>query len=390
MKNELITWHSLCNFFVSILSAFIVTACADNVYESGRLIVLYLFCALFLQLPIGIYADKKNKNEVFAMSGVGIILATFFLALYGDLYGEYIYLVAALVGVGNAVFHVGAGIDILNVSDKNATVPAIFISAEVFGLFLGLRAIEIANTGSSLILYGMVLLGILAIVLLAAQGDIRKGLEITNSEYKFKPDTKQEEGLLISVILAIVATGFVGRYFVEEIVGYGTVIDIACVLLGILIGGILRDKIGFKKIIIASLVGSDILFIYSAISPVFGLLGLLLFCMSIPTMLMMLVNTFYEAKGQMLGVMTAALFVGFTICEVVYVNIGWYDIFLLASPVVVLVALLYGIKLYDANQERLEKLEVELEQNNEDNQPDIDKETVVQIEKEINESFSKE
>ena len=86
----------------------------------------------------------------------------------------------------------------------------------------------------------------------------------------------------------------------------------------------------------------------------------------------------------------AALFIGFIICEAIYINIGWYDVFLLASPVVILITLLRGIKLYNMNQERLEKLEAELEQNNEDNQPDIDKETIVQIENEINESFSKE
>ena len=390
MKNELITWYSVCNFFVNILSAFIVTACADNVYESGLLILLYLFCALFLQLPIGICADKKNKNLMFSISGVVIILAALLFAMYGDLEESHIFFTASLVGIGNATFYVGAGIDVLNVSDKNAILPSIFISTGVIGLFLGQRAVEIVNTGDSLILYGMIFIGILSVVLLAAQRELRQGLEITNSEYKFKPDIKYEEGLLIIVILSVVVTGFVGRYFIAEIVESGTMADIICAFLGMLIGGILGDKIGFRRVILISLLGSVVLFIYSVISPVFGTIGLLLFCMSIPTMLMILVNTFYEAKGQMLGVVMAALFLGFIICEAIYVNIGWYDVFLLASPVVILITLLRGIKLYNMNQERLEKLEAELEQANEDNQPDIDKETIVQIENEINESFSRE
>ena len=390
MKNELITWYSVCNFFVNILSAFIVTTCADNVYGSGRLILLYLFCALFLQLPIGICADKKNKNLMFSTSGIVIILAALLFALYGDLEENHIFLVASLVGIGNATFYVGAGIDVLNVSDKNTILPSIFISTGVIGLYLGQRAVIISNAGNSLILYGMIFIGILSVVLLAIQRELRRGLEITNSEYKFKPDIKYEEGLLIIVILSVVVTGFVGRYFIAEIVESGTIVDIICTFLGILIGGILGDKIGFRRVVLISLLGSVVLFIYSVISPIFGMLGLLLFCMSIPIILMILVNTFYEAKGQMLGVVMAAVFLGFLICEAIHANIGWHDVFLLASPVVILIALLRGIKLYNINQERLEKLEAELEQDNEDNQPDIDKETIIQIENEINESFSRE
>lgn len=40
-----------------------------------------------------------------------------------------------IAGIGNAMFHIGGGIDVLNISDKKATLSGIFVSTGALGIF---------------------------------------------------------------------------------------------------------------------------------------------------------------------------------------------------------------------------------------------------------------
>ena len=45
-----------------------------------------------------------------------------------------------IAGIGNALFHVGGGIDVLNISEKKASLSGIFVSTGAMGIFLGSKS----------------------------------------------------------------------------------------------------------------------------------------------------------------------------------------------------------------------------------------------------------
>ena len=81
------------------------------------------------------------------------------------------------------------------------------------------------------------------------------------------------------------------------------------VVLGKMIGGIIGDKIGYEKISISLLI-SAICFIFAFDNPTIGIIGVLLFNMTMPITLICLSNIFDNNKGLAFGLLTLALFVG--------------------------------------------------------------------------------
>ena len=91
--------------------------------------VLYNACAFALQLPLGLLADRLNRNLPFAAVGCGLVAMSF-------LPTDSPLLAAVLCGVGNGMFHVGGGLEVLNESDRAAPL-GVFVSPGAVGLYLG-------------------------------------------------------------------------------------------------------------------------------------------------------------------------------------------------------------------------------------------------------------
>ena len=111
-------------------------ACADLFFGRLRLdagwwlwMVLYNACAFALQLPLGLLADRLNRNLPFAAVGC-VLVAMSFLPTVSPL------LAAVLCGIGNGMFHVGGGLEVLNESDRAAPL-GVFVSPGAIGLYLG-------------------------------------------------------------------------------------------------------------------------------------------------------------------------------------------------------------------------------------------------------------
>src|SRR5699024_9872855 len=92
-------------------------------------LLLYNFCAFALQMPLGIWADGLNRNGLLAAVGCSLTAAAFLVPLA---------LPAAVVaGVGNALFHLGGGIDVLNAGERKAAALGVFVSPGAVGLYVG-------------------------------------------------------------------------------------------------------------------------------------------------------------------------------------------------------------------------------------------------------------
>ena len=70
-------------------------------------------------MPVGLLADRLDKNHAVAALGCGACALAWLIPGLGG---------AVCAGVGNALFHVGGGLDTLNRSDSRCGALGIFVS----------------------------------------------------------------------------------------------------------------------------------------------------------------------------------------------------------------------------------------------------------------------
>ena len=129
-KYRLILTYIFAHFAVDFACAFLLFRLLYDDPQWYLCLLIYNFCAFAMQMPIGLLADKWNRNAVCAAIGCGLIAFSFGFS--------YIPVLTVIIaGIGNSLFHVGGGIDVLNVSSKNPTLLGIFVSPGALGIFLG-------------------------------------------------------------------------------------------------------------------------------------------------------------------------------------------------------------------------------------------------------------
>ena len=88
--------------------------------------LLYNFCAFALQLPLGALLDRLGGRKtplLFAEAGCVLTLV-----------GAWVH--PAVLGLGNALFHVGGGVDVIR-DGGSCEKLGIFVAPGAMGLFLG-------------------------------------------------------------------------------------------------------------------------------------------------------------------------------------------------------------------------------------------------------------
>lgn len=128
-RKPLLALYSLTHFWVDLSCAFLAFRFLSGSADFLLCLLLYNFCAFALQMPLGLWADGLDRNGVVAAAGCGLTAAAFLVP---------VPLAAAVIaGVGNALFHLGGGIDVLNTSGKRAAALGVFVSPGAVGLYVG-------------------------------------------------------------------------------------------------------------------------------------------------------------------------------------------------------------------------------------------------------------
>ena len=117
--------YSILHMFVDGICAFaMIGHFANDGYEY---FLIYNFCAFALQMPFGAFLDSlelKGKRKAPMPCAIFGIMLT--------ILGAYIH--PAILGVGNALFHVGAGVCIIREDDIKKL--GVFVAPGAWGLFL--------------------------------------------------------------------------------------------------------------------------------------------------------------------------------------------------------------------------------------------------------------
>ena len=349
MKKLIVTTYSIIHFIVDLACNVLVvnlvaSKLGNDVITLFAAVIAYNFFAFAVQLPVGIIADKLNKNAI--CSAVGCLLVSLGFAFYNNA-----ILAAIIAGIGNSLFHVGGGIDVLNISDKKATPSGIYVSTGALGVFLGSLSGKY-GFNKYYIVHILLLLSFIALIYLYTK--IKD--KVSNVETKYDNISISEVIAIICLMITVCIRSYVGMIlnfsWKSNIVL--AVIAILSVVFGKMLGGIIGDRIGFKKISVISLLLSGILFIFAFNNPALGILAILFFNMTMPITLTALSNILNNGKGFAFGLLTFALFVGampafFGDTSVVFNKIG-LCIITLASMVILYI----GIKLYENYMKKIE------------------------------------
>ena len=288
-----LTVLSIAHFCVDMASAALFFGWLAKATDSWLCMVLYNACAFGLQLPLGLVADRANRNLPFAATGCALVASAFLLT------GSPL-LCATVCGVGNGMFHVGGGLEVLNDSDKAAPL-GVFVSPGAVGLYLGtVGAAWFAAHG-----WAMPLVMILAgLMLLTGKGSLR------SQNAPLAIDLPRKDALpLLCLFLVVVLRSLLGNaaFSTGELVLPG-VVPVLCLALGKAAGGFCGDRLGLNRTAALSLgLASALLLLPRGYAT---LIALFLFNMTMPLTLFEAARYLPRAKGAAFGLLTAALFVG--------------------------------------------------------------------------------
>ena len=292
--------YAACHFMVDFGCAYAYfSAC-----QQGSLgFLLYNFCAFALQMPLGLLADRRGRGLGFAVLGGVLVSGMCFLPAFG-LGG------CVVLGLGNSLFHLGGGLDVLRLSGDRAGPLGVFVSPGALGLYLGTLA---GQTGFPPLAAGsLVLLFTLIPLFVCTPYPLPRSVPVTLPPRWVLP----QAALLFLVVVLRSGGGMLGTFSWKT--GLFLPLATVAVVLGKTAGGFSVDRFGPRVTALVSLLGAGLLFALGPDSPAAGLMALFFFNMTMPLTLWALARRMPGCPAFSFGLLTFALFLGF-----LPVYLGW-------------------------------------------------------------------
>ena len=261
-------------------------------------ILLYNFCAFAMQMPLGVLADKMSRNYVFAITGCLLIVAA---------YGFRSCPLAAVlaVGIGNSLFHIGGGADILNISGEKAGALGVFVSPGAFGVYFGATL----GRGASMPVFPVIIILIVAAALIYASRRVQGGEYPKNAAFSLEYGASpQILPAILCFFLVVCLRSYAGLAFDSpwKSSGYWGVILVCAVAFGKTAGGFFTDKFGATKTTVISLAVAALLFAFLQV-PAVGVISFFMFNITMPITLWAMARVFPGAKAFAFGITTTGI-----------------------------------------------------------------------------------
>lgn len=274
-------------------------------------VIMYNFFAFAVQLPIGVIGDRLQRNNALAAAGIGCILAAYICISLLDI-SAFPAVPVIAAGLGNAMFHIGGGIDVLQKARHHCTEAGIFVSSGALGVFAGKWLPGKSELIDRIMLYAVPALLLTGFIFALCAAAAEKQHRTWSCCFSLHP----EKGALavfcaVCCIIVVVLRSFAGCVFIFPwSAGWLAFAMTAGVAAGKALGGIAADRFGTAKTVIASLAGCAMLFMGGEAFPLCGILAVFLFNMTMPITLTLLADVFPKAKGTAFGALTFAIFIG--------------------------------------------------------------------------------
>jgi len=293
--------YSMSHFIVDFSCAFIIFSKVSGSEQWLMCLLIYNFFAFAMQMPLGLVADKIGRDRFFAASGC-------MLAAFAPLFAAAPFLLCAAAGLGNALFHIGAGREILCGSRKRFAALGIFVSPGALGIYLGAM---LGKSGALPMLAVLSALAVCAGVILLAVPSLNESKEnrcITGEKPNFR---SAYAFMLLCLFLVVCLRSYVGITLSFPWKGewHYALLLVLSVVLGKALGGIVADRFGAIWVSFASLFICAALFLFYKL-PACGILAVFLFNMTMPITLGAVRNLLPQSPGFGFGILTFGLFLG--------------------------------------------------------------------------------
>lgn len=283
---------------------FMMAVAAPRIRDEGQgLLCLLIYNASAFALPVllGILSDLLKRNHLLAALGCLLVAAGY--ALRARPLG-----MAACIGIGNGLYHIGSGRQVLQDARGRYAPAGLFIASGALGLFVGRR------------LGGLYMpLWNLFILLLCASAAALVALGLGERRFNAGGEALTAQagysgrlgaiGLLAAVVLIRSYYGTIVQYDWNSGLWMGLFFTLSIVA-GKALGGLLADRMGLRRTVIFSLTLAALLALGSFSSPFCGCLSILFFNMTMPLTLSRMTEHLKLAPGFAFGLLMLCLFVG--------------------------------------------------------------------------------
>lgn len=292
-----------------------------NFSSLAIVLIVYNAFAFLLQPLFGFIVDKiGNDNYKLQKKILGLSLllltaiATLIIVytLLGSVSLFFAFVIAILLGLGNAFFHSSAGKQVLRYSN-NSTFGGIFVSTGAIGIGLA-TIIPVINSISMIYITFIIVL----IITLTSLNMYKKvSLDLSETKYTtFSFKSLKESILVISLIcLAVGVRSFLGYYnsLSSDISSWNTIFLVSfAAFIGKAIGGVLLDLAGPYFVVTISSILSTVLSIFLR-SIYVDYVYILSFNLLMPVTLDILRRCFKNKEGFAFGLAASFLFPGYII-----------------------------------------------------------------------------
>lgn len=308
--NMLITINSILHMVTDGICAFAMLGYFERADDGYFYILIYNFCAFALQMPFGFVLDllqQKSHNK----------MLPYYITLMGVIFTVVgVWTHPVILGVGNALFHVGAGVCTIyedNAENKKGKLLGIFVAPGALGLFLGKKCgklYSVFEPAACAVI--IVVTAFLALYLYKAyrvdrigQWRFEERKDVENMDYA-------KAVILLLCFMVVILRSHVSMavpFGIKAGATFGALLVVATVL-GKMAGGFAGALLGSAKTVVLSLVAAAVCFAFRDVK-ILLLAAVFLFNMTMPITLYELVCLFKGFEGGMFGLLTFGLFIGF-------------------------------------------------------------------------------
>lgn len=270
---------------------------------------IYNFSAFALQMPVGVLQDalnlwykdrKKEFSYCFVVLGVELTIL-----------GALVHPV--ILGIGNALFHVGGGVGTIREDAAKGWKGrglGVFVAPGAFGLYLGKLL-----AGNGAWKTGLLAGAFLMVLLTVAAGVIRKDLPYLTEAIETEERKVQQKSRIVLVLgcfLVVILRSYIGMVVSmpwKQIPLLG-LISVLAVVCGKAAGGFLAVRLGYGKTTLLTLLIAALGYL-GLEQALLGILALFTFNMTMPMTLYLLIKELPLLPGFSFGLLTFGLFLGF-------------------------------------------------------------------------------
>ncbi len=297
-KNLIGIIYGFVHFSVEVTSFYFLYS-RINSDPSVWIYALFFDALAFLpQEVLGALTDRYRKFNIGLLGSVFMLVS---LVVKVDLFA------LALLSLGNAMIHISGAQHTLRDTKGKITPNALFVGAGSFGVITGQLLGNLSSTWIVAIPVILMALSVYAMLF------VHKNNDISDKTADFNIVAKKSPLLIVALaFISVVVRGYIAYAIPTE--WNKTVVEAVTLFVfmgaGKSIGGVLCDKIGYKKVSYLSLLLGLPFLISGNNNMALSLIGVALFSMTMPVSVAALTSVFPTRPGFAFGITTVGLFFG--------------------------------------------------------------------------------